>query len=116
MSDAFAEFDGFYFDDLSIETLSSNTGVTSKPLNIFLSQAYPNPATEKAVVNFHLANVGDAFVVYNSFGQLMMQKEITTTSGTIEIATENFSSGMYMYLSKRKDGGRSRGGKLVVGE
>lgn len=116
VSDAFAEFDGFYFDDLSIETLSSNTGVTSKPLNIFLSQAYPNPATEKAVVNFHLASVGDAFVVYNSFGQLMMKKEITSTSGTIEIATENFSGGMYMYLIKMKDGGRSRVGKFLVSE
>ena len=116
VSDAFAEFDGFYFDDLSIETLSSNTGVTSKPLNIFLSQAYPNPATEKAVVNFHLANVGDAFVVYNSFGQLMMKKEITSTSGTIEIATENFSGGMYTYLIQMKDGGRSRVGKFLVSE
>ena len=116
MSDAFAEFDGFYFDDLSIETLSSNTGVTSKPLNIFLSQAYPNPATEKAVVNFHLASVGDAFVVYNSFGQLMMKKEITSTSGTIEIATENFSGGMYTYLIQMKDGGRSRVGKFLVSE
>jgi len=45
-----------------------------------------------------------------------MQKEITTTSGTIEIATENFSSGMYMYLIKMKDGGRSRVGKFLVSE
>lgn len=116
VSDAFVEFDGFYFDDISIETLSPNTSIATTPLNIFISQAYPNPAMEKATVNFHLANAGDQFIVYNSFGQLMMQKDLTSTTGTIEISTENFSSGMYTYYIQQKAGGRSRVGKFLVSE
>lgn len=116
VSDGFVEFDGFYFDDITIETLSPNTGITATPAGIFISQAYPNPATEKATVNFHLANTGDQFVVYNSFGQIVMQKEIISTSGTIEISTIDFSSGMYTYCILRKDGGRSKVGKFLVSE
>lgn len=116
VSDGFVEFDGFYFDDISIETLSPNTGVTATPLSIFISQAYPNPAAEKATVNYHLANAGDRFVVYNSFGQLMFEKEITATNGTIEISTVDFSSGMYTYCILQKAGGRSKVGKFLVSE
>ena len=114
VSDGFVEFDGFYFDDISIETLSPNTGVATTPLSIFISQVYPNPAKEKATLNFHLANAGDQFVVYNSFGQLMMEKEITSSSGTIEFSTSDFSTGMYTYCILMSGGGRSKVEKFMV--
>ncbi len=114
VSDGFVEYDGFYFDDITIETLSSSVGLSSTQASIFISQAYPNPATEKATVNYGLANKGDRFVVYNTFGQLVFEKEIITASGTIEIPTSQMSSGMYTYCIQQATGSRSKALRILV--
>lgn len=114
VSDGFLEYDGFYFDDITIETLSSGTGISNSPAAIFISQAYPNPATEKAEVNYNLTSAGDRFVVYNTFGQIVYEKEIQNANGTILIPTSDLSSGMYTYCVLQNVGGRSKVGKFMV--
>ena len=114
VSDGFLEYDGFYFDDITIETLSSGTGISNSPAAIFISQAYPNPATEKAEVNYNLTSAGDRFVVYNTFGQIVFEKEIQNANGTILIPTSDLSSGMYTYCVLQNVGGRSKVGKFMV--
>lgn len=114
VSDGFLEYDGFYFDDITIETMSSGTGVPSSSASIFISQAYPNPATEKAEVNYNMTKAGDRFVVYNTFGQIVFEKEIQNTNGTIIIPTTDLSSGMYTYCVLQNAGGRSKVGKFMV--
>ena len=113
-SDQFQEFDGFYFDDLTIETLSSNIGGTVLVPGVFISGASPNPTSSKSLINFTNSKKGDMFELYNSFGQIVLRKEIGTSNGSIEISTEDLSGGMFTYFIRQKDGGRSKVLKLMV--
>ncbi len=113
-SDQFQEYDGFYFDDLTIETLSSNIGGTVLVPGIFISAASPNPTASKSMINYTNSKKGDVFELYNSFGQIVLTKEISSSSGLIEISTEELGGGMYTYFIRQRDGSRSKVLKLMV--
>jgi hypothetical protein len=114
VSDAFAEFDGFYFDDLTIEGISIPDGVVTIKPTLAISAASPNPALSISNVNYSLAARGDVFEVYNSFGQIVWRKEIEGTAGSIQIPTATMAEGMYTYMIRQANGGSSKVQKLVV--
>lgn len=114
VSDQFQEFDGFYFDDLLIETLSNNVGIAqSKPL-IYISSAWPNPSNNSSSVTFSQAEKGDRLEIVNSFGQLIWTKEISTTSGVIELPAASLRAGIYNYYIVEGRGGKSKIQKLII--
>lgn len=113
-SDPFQERDGFYFDDLKIEAIPDNTGISQSSSSIFSSSAFPNPSTTQAVVNYTNSKSGSIFSVYNTFGQLIWVKILNEASGKILIPVNEFTSGVYFYQIKLSNGLTSTTNKLVV--
>ncbi len=115
ISDVGQELDGFYFDDLSVETIPINTGLASiSDSKIKLSQAYPNPAEESTVINFSNVPEGSVFFVYNTLAQKVFQLTIKQSSGKINLLIENFSNGLYNYCIRTSDGKQSSSHKFLV--
>ena len=113
VSDAAAEFNGFFFDDMKIEFINS-TGVGIEPevSNMYLSQPVPNPSTNLTSIHYRNVAQGSEMVVYDVFGRLVWKKKISG-SGKIEIPTENFSKGMYSCFVQLPDGSVSTAKKLI---
>lgn len=114
-SDQFQEGDGFYFDNFEVKTVSNTTGfhpaISSLPV---LSAAIPNPTTGESTVNYSLVSQGSRFLVYNSFGQKVMDADISGPSGKIRIPSQSFANGMYSYFISMADGSVSPVMKLIV--
>ena len=113
-SDPFQERDGFYFDDLKVEAILDNTGISNPSSSIFISSAFPNPSTTQAVVNYTNAKSGSVFSVYNAFGQLIWVKKLNDASGKIQIPVNEFRAGVYFYHIRLLNGFASNTNKLVV--
>ena len=115
ISDVGQEYDGFYFDDLSVETIPINTGLIAvNNSKIKLSQAYPNPAGEFTTINFSNVPNGSVFNVYNTLAQKVFQLPIKQTSGKINLPIEKFSNGLYNYFIRTSDGSQSPSLKFLV--
>ena len=108
-------YDGFYFDDLSVSTISTSTGINEKPTDLnALSQNIPNPATSFTYVNFSLKDKKNVvFNVYNSFGQLIKQEKIIDGQSPLSIDTRPFASGTYFYQVSN-DNYHSKMMKMVI--
>jgi hypothetical protein len=76
---------------------------------------YPNPVNNKTMINVNAIKSGQyQLVVYNAFGQQVSAYPLSLTSGTntFEMATDNFSNGIYIYtLSKN---GKRMSKKFIV--
>jgi carboxypeptidase T len=100
VSDPGANYDGFYFDDLSVTTVSSSTGIkTIKGLddNMVL-QNIPNPANAHTTIHFNLTDVKNkTFYIYNMMGQLISQETISYKQSSSIIDISSFANGTYFY-------------------
>ena len=85
----------------------------SKPL-IYISSAWPNPSNNSSSVTFSQAEKGDRLEIVNSFGQLIWTKEISTTSGVIELPAASLRAGIYNYYIVEGRGGKSKIQKLII--
>jgi Secretion system C-terminal sorting domain len=76
---------------------------------------YPNPVDNKTVISINAINAGQyQLSVYNAFGQQVAASPLSLTSGlnTFELATDNFSNGIYIFtLSKN---GKTMSNKFIV--
>ena len=113
-SDPFQERDGFYFDDLKVEAIPDNTGISQFYPSLYLSSPSPNPASLQALVNYSNSKSGSVFTVYNTYGQIIWKKKLNDTSGKILIPVNEFSSGTYFYQIKHSNGLTSSVKKLMV--
>lgn len=115
VSDGFAEFDGFYFDDLQVVDINNNGVGINQPdaAGLFISPAVPNPATGVASVNYSNVAPNANILVYNTYGQIVWKKNLSEGFGKITIPTGQFSSGMYSYFIQLEDGSVSKVMKLV---
>ena len=113
-SDPFQERDGFYFDDLKVEAIADNTGISQFYPSLYLSSPSPNPASLQALVNYSNSKSGSVFTVYNTYGQIIWKKKLNDTSGKILIPVNEFSSGTYFYQIKHSNGLTSSVKKLMV--
>jgi hypothetical protein len=115
VSDGFSEFDGFYFDDLQVVDVNNSGVGINKPdaASLFISPAVPNPSTGAASVNYSNVAANASIMVYNTFGQLVWQKNLSGGFGKIIIPAGEFSSGMYSYFIQLEDGSVSKVMKLV---
>jgi hypothetical protein len=113
VSDGFAEYDGFYFDDLKIEYIDS-AGVGIQPLaaGFYLSQPVPNPSANQTSIHFNNAPSGSNMVMYDVFGQVVWKSAIEGT-GTVIIPMQGFAKGMYSCIVQLPDGSSSKGMKVL---
>jgi carboxypeptidase T len=116
VSDQGVNYDGFYFDDLAIETLSSVAGVKENTFNTknIILQNIPNPATTTTTINFTLQNIKrPALAVYTVLGNLVKKEALTENQNSVTLDLSSFSNGTYFY-QVYGDGYRSEVMKMVV--
>lgn len=98
-SDFGVQADGFYFDDLlveSIDTVSVN-GVSENTVQLPLGQNMPNPADEYTYVNTGRPQQNVRLEIYNSIGALVMTQEIAAGAPSAMISTAALPQGVYYY-------------------
>ncbi len=103
-----------YTTDIFFLKVDKNGNITgSVGINEKISQSeilvYPNPA--KDYINFEMGMYKDfQLTVFNSIGQIMLQKSFTSANNTIDI--QNFKQGIY-YYNLVNDKGKRISGKFV---
>ena len=64
----------------------------------FLSNAYPNPATSIATINYNLPSLNNGHVyLYNLLGVLVKDIALTNLQSMVVISTSDLSAGVYTY-------------------
>lgn len=102
VSDNYENFDGFYFDDLSISTVSATTKIGELKTNSnIISQNTPNPANSITYIDFKLNNNNNnnecLIDVYNTLGELVKQENIAAKQTSIALDISALSNGTYFY-------------------
>lgn len=91
--------------------------ITSVQENDFLQNSFslaPNPAQNCFFINYHLKeNQTATFVLFNSFGQEIKNKNLFTYTKTQSISTTDLPNGIYFWQIKSKDKSISKG-KLII--
>ncbi len=113
-SDSYVKADGFYFDALSISVISAATGIKpNKKHELFVSDAYPNPAMESFSIQYDLINNDNAvFELFNLSGNKLKSVPINNKKGVLNIKINDLQDGIYYY--RLKNGTRvSKSSKLI---
>lgn len=116
VSDGGLNKDGFYFDELSVKTVTPTVGIseqTDNDKNVVL-QNIPNPAESSTIINYSIKNVTNPkLVVYTILGTQVHEEAIreNQTSTTIDVST--FANGTYFY-SISGDNYTSPSHKMIV--
>jgi len=91
ISDGEATEDGFYFDDLKINTLNEGTLSTTDVIESQFS-VYPNPVDDILYITTPTANY--TIEIYNLQGQLISNLPVSSGSQTLDYS--NYASGIYL--------------------
>ena len=113
-SDSYVKADGFYFDALSISVISAATGIKpNKKHELFVSDAYPNPAMDAFSIQYDLINNDNAvFELFNLSGNKLKSVPINNKKGVLNIKINDLQDGIYYY--RLKNGSRvSKSSKLI---
>jgi len=117
VSDVWANYDGYYFDDLSITKIDMTTGLTSSnpKTEYLLSEPLPNPAVNQVRFHYSLpAGVVNAkLVIMDIRGVIYKKAEVTNKTGLFSIDLNEFLSGMY-FCTLESSIGASITRKLVI--
>jgi hypothetical protein len=82
----------------ALEGSPCDTVTSVVPLNIDNEvKIYPNPAKDNATVNYNLKGEQGKFVLYNVFGEKIMDYTLDPLSSQIQISVSNLPSGVYLY-------------------
>jgi carboxypeptidase T len=117
-TDGWAEYDGFYFDDLEIEILNQGpSGLMTHPEYYQLSQCIPNPSSGLTEISYSLTGeLPEAeFTVHDAMGRTLFVKKIENRSGRIVWDTSEWPSGIFFCRISGKDS-LSRVRSLVVSQ
>ncbi|MEI6455495.1 MAG: M14 family zinc carboxypeptidase [bacterium] len=117
VSDDWANYDGFYFDDVKITKIDMTTGLHENEVkNICtLSEAAPNPATERVTFNYSNTCMAEnsQILITDSRGIVVKKIPLDYRSGSITFDLDDFSSGIY-FCSLVSPGASPAIRKLVV--
>jgi hypothetical protein len=99
VSDQGVNGDGFYFDDLIVNIISTTTKIDElNSKQNFISQNIPNPANTITQFNFALNNNDHlTLTIYNTLGELVKQEKISNKQKSISIDVSTLSNGTYFY-------------------
>lgn len=114
VSDQGLTYDGFYFDDVQINTITSTVGVEEQKQLATLLQNIPNPATNQTTIYYNLNDLKNAELkIYNVLGKLIKTEVLSNKSTNTTIDLSTFDNGTYFYQLSA-DGYRSSTKKMVV--
>lgn len=115
-SDQYVSKDGFYFDDFEVNVLYGPASLEDEAAYQFnLMQNMPNPSTGETAIGYRLpVGVSNAqLVITNQVGQLIERFDLSATSNSININTDNYATGSYLYFIET-NGVRSASQKMLV--
>lgn len=114
VSDQGLTYDGFYFDDVQINTITSTVGVGEQKQSATLLQNIPNPATNQTTIYYNLNDLKNAELkIYNVLGKLIKTEVLSNKSTNTTIDLSTFDNGTYFYQLSA-EGYRSPTKKMVV--
>ncbi|MGB3947186.1 MAG: M14 family zinc carboxypeptidase [Bacteroidia bacterium] len=114
VSDQGLTYDGFYFDDLQVNTITSTVGIEAQKQSPILLQNIPNPATNQTTIYYSLNELKNPELkIYNVLGKLIKTELLTDKSTNTTIDLNAFENGTYFYQLSA-DGYRSSTKKMVV--
>ncbi len=114
-ADGFAEYDGFFFDDLQISILGA-TGLNDASENsIFLSQPIPNPSNEAVTIQYNLQKglAPSKLEIRDALLHQIFVMSLNSTTGQLNLDVSKWSTGVYFYRIINKEG-TSKVQKMVV--
>ena len=98
VSDQGLTYDGFYFDDLSINIISSTTKIEELKEENLISQNIPNPANTFTHVNIFTNNKNNlTLYIYNAVGEIVRKEKISNKQSSLSIDVRSLSNGTYFY-------------------
>jgi len=106
-SDNFVEEDGFYFDDLVVNTLGGIiSGIEDAEQLPTVSLIMPNPARDLAVINYTLpANAGSAYLrLLDMGGKEVRSIAVQAASGSARLSLNGIVDGVYMAIVETATG------------
>ncbi|MDQ3051986.1 MAG: immune inhibitor A [Bacteroidota bacterium] len=113
-SDGFQEYDGFYFDDVSITTVLPGTNsIEDAASEISISNVTPNPAGDYFYVTMSNPVYTGTLKIYDSLGKIVSHVDIIPGSTSVKIQIDNLRSGVYFVRLENK-GASGTPVKLVV--
>ena len=100
--DNFVNGDGFYFDDFEVTAIMGViTGAypnTDDLSGLFLSEAYPNPASGSFKVQYRVQPGHDAYLeLMDTFGKRLLLRPLSEQEGVLTIGRADLAPGMYLY-------------------
>jgi carboxypeptidase T len=115
-SDGATNFDGFYFDELSVKMVPTPAGIKeyANQGGVILSQNAPNPARQNTSIHYQITQgKGGVLKVFDGLGRMLYQEKCVNASGDFVLDTRGFSSGVYFYRMET-DQGSSAPMRLVI--
>jgi hypothetical protein len=94
-----------FFDERSPDdSVSFNVNYTHYPLavnnstgGLLLSQAYPNPASEKVSFDFNIPSGSGKIIIRNILGSVVREMDLGQATGKVQISTAELPDGIYFY-------------------
>jgi hypothetical protein len=99
-SDAGTNFDGFYFDDLVVQMISSSNGIQEykESAGLSVSQNMPNPAQDYTYINYEIKDGRQGVLqIFNPMGQLIRTENLSSSNSHIRVNTQALAAGVYFY-------------------
>ncbi|MFM7902723.1 MAG: T9SS type A sorting domain-containing protein, partial [Bacteroidota bacterium] len=113
-SDGFLEYDGFYFDDLSItKVLPGTNSIQELGMELNTPSLMPNPASTYSYATFTPQVNESSLEISDMTGRIVMTQPIQDGMTSIRIETSNWKSGVYFVRLKNQNS-QSKPAKLVV--
>ena len=113
-SDGFLEYDGFYFDDLTIsKVLPGTNSIEEDGVASLAPILMPNPASGYAYVSFNTAQQNSTLEIADLTGKIIQNIGLKSGETSIRINTEQMTSGVYL-VRVMQNGISSKPAKLVV--
>ncbi len=105
-SDSYITEDGFYFDDLSINVVSSDPNTVQQITELNWT-AYPNPANDQLIIS-NLDSKDISYILYDRLGREVKRGNVISSMESIDIS--NLENGLYIlhlkdqtsYLGQKK--------------
>ena len=113
-SDGFLEYDGFYFDDLSItKVLPGTNSIQELDLASTTPSLVPNPASSYSYATFPPQINPTTLEISDMTGRIVMTIPIQDRMTSMRIETSNWKSGVY-FVRLKHENSQSKPAKLVV--
>ncbi|MFM8917975.1 MAG: T9SS type A sorting domain-containing protein, partial [Bacteroidota bacterium] len=113
-SDGFLEYDGFYFDDLSItKVLPGTNSIQELGMELNTPSLMPNPASTYSYATFTPQVNESSLEISDMTGRIVMTQPIQDGMTSMRIETSNWKSGVYFVRLKNQNS-QSKPAKLVV--